>query len=483
MALNVLLADPDSEWLETVSKFLQDQFYKVKCVTNGKDAQLSLYNEKYFAVIINWDLKNHAGSQVLKFIRTNYPAQKVILVLENDGLYASGQYDEEKLKKLGATEIALKPFEISHLKELLEGHQSLGDLVSSLPKREGLSEEEEVQLQDEEFTSVNINSFYSSKAVLFDIYIRLSSGRYVKILHAGDNFSKERIDKYKNDKGVENLYFHKSDRRKFIQYNNYLTRKVVGNKQLPGSVKVDMMKNVADKFVEEIHTQGVKPQVVDQGKEVCKTLFRLVEKQDDLYKVLKELENDDPNIFTHSFLVSLYSTAIIKQFEWQSQITIESTALACLLHDIGKTKLPKELISMRPEDMNDEQLEEYQNHPQYGAEIVEQNRMINNSVKQIILQHHECYDGSGFPFGKRGSKILTLANIVKLADDFTHIMLDEKKSPTEALKSILMNQETVARYNSMIVENFIKVFVDPEKIEKEAKVLPSNSRMVNKKAS
>jgi response regulator RpfG family c-di-GMP phosphodiesterase len=119
-----------------------------------------------------------------------------------------------------------------------------------------------------------------------------------------------------------------------------------------------------------------------------------------------------------------------------------------------------------------------------GLKLVESNRYINNSVKQVIAQHHEAFDGTGFPNQKKGNKILTLANIVCLADDFVHIMFREKIQPTEALKKILIQKDMVKRYNTMIIERFIKVFVDPNKILKENN-LPSNSRIVNglKKAS
>jgi len=133
--------------------------------------------------------------------------------------------------------------------------------------------------------------------------------------------------------------------------------------------------------------------------------------------------------------------------------------------------------------MTEEQLEVYKKHPELGFQILENNRGMNNSVKQLILQHHEAYDGTGFPFGKKNSKILTLANIICLADDFVHIMLEDKLQPTEALRRILMDKVGVKRYNSILIEKFIKVFVDPHKSKDTA--LPSNSRIVNglKKAS
>lgn len=479
MALKLLIVDPDETWLGQAKKYFIEALYDVTALINGKEAQLALYNDQFFAIIINYSTENHSCMQVLKFIKTNYTNQRVIVVVNDKAKVERGEVTEEKFKKLGVSELAVKPFEFGHLKELLEGHQSLSDLMMSVPKKEGVSEETEVNMGDESFSSIKIDEFYSSQAVLFDIYIKISANKYLKILHTGDTFSKERLDKYKNEKKVDSLYFHSSDRRKFIQYNNFLTKKLIDNKNVPAYNKVNILKNVTEKFIEEAFIVGIKPQVVDQGKEVCETVFQLIEKQTDLYSVLKSYQNFDPTAYSHAFLVTLYSTAIIKQFEWQSKATIETTAMACMFHDIGKTLLPKEFSNLSVRDMTPEQLDIYKKHSELGYQIVENNRSLNNSVKQIILHHHEAFDGTGFPFQKKGNKIPTLANIVCLADDFVHIMMDEKLQPTEALRKILMDKVGVKRYNSILVEKFIKVFVDPDKIQKDT-ILPSNSKLVKK---
>lgn len=480
MALKLLLVDSDETWLAQAKQFLVAQMYEVTAVVNGRDAQLALYNDKFFAVLMNYDTQNHSCTQVLKFIKSNYTNQRVVVIVNDKALVDNGVVTEEKFQKLGVAEIAVKPFEIPYLKDLLEGHQSLGDLLAGVTKKEGTSEETEVQMNDENFSRIKIDEFYSAQAVLFDIFIKLNDNKYLKILHAGDSFSKDRIDKYKNEKKIDSLYFHNSDRRKYIQYNNYLAKKFIEKANIPALNKVNILKNVSEKFIEEAFTVGVKPLVIEQGREVCETIYQLIEGQPDLFSVLRTYQNFDPTAFAHSFLVTLYSTAIIKQFEWQSKSTIETTAMACMFHDIGKTLLPKEFLNLRPADMNPEQLEMYKKHPELGLQIIESSRAINNSVKQIILQHHEAYDGTGFPHERKGSRILTLANIVCLADDFVHIMIDHKLQPTEALRKILSSQTGVKRYNSILIEKFINVFVDPEKLHKEV-ALPSNSRMVNQR--
>lgn len=483
MALNLLIVDPDDEWLFSAKEYFESINYHVTVVNNGKDAQVSLYNSSFFAVILNVNVKNHPGIQVLKFIKSNHPSQKIIMVTEIDhDEDEEDQWTAEKLKKAGANEAIERPFEFSDLKELLEGHQSVGDMVSTIARRKELGPEEEVNLGDDEFSSVKIDEFYSSQPVLFDVFVKLRSNRYIKILHAGDVLSKERIGKYRNEKNVEYLYFQKKDLYKYVKFNNYFTSKVIANDRVGGHKKVKMLQNVAEKFLEQSFSDGLKPLIIDQGKEIAENVYELVKNQEDLYAVFKDYSDFDPNAYTHAFLVTMFSTAIIKQFEWQSKTTIECTALACLFHDIGKMKMDPALLEMKVDEMNDDQMAEYRKHPEFGLEMIDGNPLINNSVKQIILQHHEHFDGTGFPFGKRGSKILMLSNIVCLADNFVHIIQDEDMKPIDALKVLLGRRDEMSWYNSTIVECLIKVFVNPGKIIKENH-LPSNSRIVNKKVS
>ena len=72
----------------------------------------------------------------------------------------------------------------------------------------------------------------------------------------GDKFDKERLDRYKNEKKVEFLYFHVKDRRKFIQYTNHVAKKAIDNKRINPNVKVNLLKNLSEKYTEETFTQG-----------------------------------------------------------------------------------------------------------------------------------------------------------------------------------------------------------------------------------
>ncbi|MEC7182872.1 MAG: HD domain-containing phosphohydrolase [Bdellovibrionota bacterium] len=482
MPLDILIADEDEAWAKKLKAYMEEGPYKVALAHNGKEAQLQVYNNKYFAVILNPSIKNHSGQQVLTYISKNMEAQTVIVLLEDESLLKTKELSEEALHKKGVNDILVKPILNQELTTLLESYQSLSDVVSNLKKRKGVSDEQEVKEADTKFTKVHIDKFYPSQAVLFDVFVKINDNRYVKILHSGDTFSQERINKYKKEKNIDHLYFKQKDRRKYIQYTNFLAKKLIDNKKVSAASKVNLLSTVSEKYVEELFQNGVKTQVVDQAKEITSNLYKVVEDQKDLYQTLRDFQELDPSQFTHSFVTSLYTSAIVKQFPWQSKMTIETIAMASMFHDIGKTKLPKKFMDTRPEDLTPEELETYYKHPELGVEIVGKNKLINNSVKQVILQHHECYNGTGFPHQLKGQQVSTLGNILCLVDDFVHIMIKTKKTPTEALRFILTSQEQVSRYNSVIVENFIKVFVDPGTIQSDEKTRVT-SKPPKKKAS
>ena len=250
MAVKLLIAAPDAKWLKEACKYFKDHSYHVTTVENGKSVQLSLYREKFFAVILNTEIKNHPANQVLTFIKTNYPSLKIILLSGEDAAedeYAM-EWGTDTMEKAKKIDILKQPFELKDIKCLLEGHQSIGDILSMVKKKEELSPEEECDLPDVKFTKIKIAEFYISQPVLFDIFIKLSTNRYIKILHAGDVMSKERIDKYVKEKKIEYLYFQKDELHKYIKFANRFSKDAIDSKKIHSAKKIKLLQNVSEKI-------------------------------------------------------------------------------------------------------------------------------------------------------------------------------------------------------------------------------------------
>ena len=121
----------------------------------------------------------------------------------------------------------------------------------------------------------------------------------------------------------------------------------------------------------------------------------------------------DDSTYVHSMNVSMIANIIGKWLGY-SEGELRILTVAGLLHDIGKLKIPKEIIK-KPSKLTDEEFHIIQSHPQYGYEIL-QSKNLDKRVKLAALQHHERTDGTGYPNKLHAKEIDEISKIISIAD-------------------------------------------------------------------
>ena len=96
--------------------------------------------------------------------------------------------------------------------------------------------------------------------------------------------------------------------------------------------------------------------------------------------------------------------------------TMGELKYGCWLHDCGKIGIPESILN-KPGKLNEKEFEIIKNHPAWGAEVARQ-AQLSEVIINVILYHHERYDGEGYPFGIKGENIPLEARIVAVADIF-----------------------------------------------------------------
>jgi putative nucleotidyltransferase with HDIG domain len=129
--------------------------------------------------------------------------------------------------------------------------------------------------------------------------------------------------------------------------------------------------------------------------------------------LIHALNYRDHDTWDHSTRVAAYATALAEHMGLP-QSELEKIALAGYLHDIGKIGVPDRIL-LKKSNLLPEEWETIKRHPELGYEIIHELEFLN-SAADIILLHHERYDGSGYPLGLRGEKIPLLARIFSVAD-------------------------------------------------------------------
>ena len=135
--------------------------------------------------------------------------------------------------------------------------------------------------------------------------------------------------------------------------------------------------------------------------------------EDVIYTIGKITETRDPYTSGHQLKVSKLSTAIAQEMKLPPD-KIEGIRIASLVHDIGKISIPSEILS-KPTKLSEIEYRLIKNHSQIGYDILK-SIDFPYPVAQIVLQHHERLNGSGYPNQLKGNDILLEAKIMGVAD-------------------------------------------------------------------
>lgn len=178
---------------------------------------------------------------------------------------------------------------------------------------------------------------------------------------------------------------------------------------------------------------------------------------DDLIKQLRLIKNKDTYLYTHSVNVSLLSIMIGRWMELDEQ-TINKLGVAGMLHDIGKVRIPDEILN-KPAKLTVAEFEIIKNHSLYGYRLLQEQKDVDQQIMIAVLMHHERMDGSGYPSGLGHGKIPNLASIIAVADTFDAItskrVYSEKRTPYVAA-DIIMKESLAGKVDQRVS----KVFYD-----------------------
>jgi len=192
-------------------------------------------------------------------------------------------------------------------------------------------------------------------------------------------------------------------------------------------------------------------------EESTKNLSRLYDNLRETYmRTIKALahaiDTRDHYTGSHSANVARYATAIAKEMRLPTK-EIEIIREACELHDLGKVGIQDYILS-KPTKLTSEEWEQMKSHPLKGAQILEPLTFLGEVI-DIVREHHERYDGKGYPFGHKGEQIPLGARIICLADSY-----DAMTSARSYRKKPLTKDEAVAE----VVKNSGKQF-DPKVVD------------------
>lgn len=275
-------------------------------------------------------------------------------------------------------------------------------------------------MSDKIYSSIEISKIEPNKALPSDIYLKIAE-KFIKYLHIDDSISSEKYDLFISKNLVE-IYVLEEDYELFTLWVeeerkasiDEIVQEVGEENRMAVEARAEMAEQVFQVFSEE--ELNPKTAIVLQDQ-VSEFISRVSNKEIPA-QVLASLNKQNQTLAEHSVNVANISVYIALALGNAHQLVLENIYLGALFHDFSKSKIPSKVLENKKSAAYEKAFYE---HPKKGASLIKAIPNIPEQVITIISQHHEQFDGKGFPKGLENKEIYELAQIVSISNVFDNI--------------------------------------------------------------
>ncbi|MBW2561614.1 MAG: HD domain-containing protein, partial [Deltaproteobacteria bacterium] len=196
------------------------------------------------------------------------------------------------------------------------------------------------------------------------------------------------------------------------------------------------------------------------GLELEKSYARLQNVLDETIRTLAfTVEVRDPYTAGHQRRVAQLACAVSRKMGLSSE-DVRGVKMAALIHDVGKIKVPAEILS-KPGLLTSNEMALIRTHPETGSDILKKIE-FPQPISEIVLQHHERIDGSGYPHGINGKEMRIEAKIIAVADVVEAMVSHRPYRPAmEIIKAIEeISQNKGLLYDAEVVEACLSLLTE-----------------------
>lgn len=243
-------------------------------------------------------------------------------------------------------------------------------------------------------------------------------------------------------RGLENIGYTS------VYIDDELTYDIEIDDFIPDTLKVKTIKEIKNTFQAVKNNNGIQKLLSqDTSKKINDVVNSLLGEMsgDNLFNLnMGSIVSKDTALYTHCLNVGIYSTIIASAAGLEKKL-VRDICVGAFLHDIGKILISDNILN-KPGELDADEREEIKKHPMMGYDILRKQAGFSLISAHCALQHHEKYDGTGYPRGLLGNDIHVVGRIIAVADVFDAIVTVRpyKKPilPSEAIEMLYANSGT-----------------------------------------
>ncbi|MFH1741587.1 MAG: HD-GYP domain-containing protein [bacterium] len=312
----------------------------------------------------------------------------------------------------------------------------------------------------EGFFPLDLHSILQGTEPGFDLYIKHEkTGKLVLYRSRGLPFTPEVAATLRGNLH-EVLYVPNNQQEYFQAYLEENLMAIAHDESVPVARRSEIVYSTSSRIMESVFSEPRASEAIRRSHNVIAPTVSLILQGEEATRNLISITSHDYYTYTHSVNVCIFSVALAEKiFHGEGKEKLERLGSGFLLHDIGKRKIPLEIIN-KDGRLTREEWETMCQHPQIGYEILKETGHLTEESAIIALQHHERYDGRGYPKTLEGDEIHIYAKICCIADVFDALTTERSyrnaSSSFEALQ--IMQDEMLGNFDRDFFHTFVSLF-------------------------
>lgn len=334
-------------------------------------------------------------------------------------------------------------------------------------------------MADQSYFSISYDLIVWGKKLPYDLYVNSSSienkQKFIKLFKKDNVLSIDELTEYK--KKFHQLYCAEDQRSLYM-------KSLIQSDDISDIEATNFIKDSAIKYLHQIFddqkefSTELLVETIKGSKDAVEGMIDVLDDHniDSLRGLIGSLSSHDFYTYDHSINVSMYCIQILKAVKPNAnKEELTHAGLGGLLHDLGKVKIPTNILNS-PGGLSDDQYEIIKTHPQLGLHLLLDNQdeigdeIDVEVIARVIAEHHENWNGKGYPTGLKENEIHILSRICTIADFFDAITT--KRSYNEVL--------TISQAID-VMERFSGVKLDPKLFALFSKHVKHSKLETNKK--
>lgn len=304
-----------------------------------------------------------------------------------------------------------------------------------------------------EFVPIRVSTLRGDQKVDFDAFVKINE-KHVLYIRKGDSFEGERLTRLKAKK-LKKMFIPAEEED---LYRTYLSRNIEmaydkkGGKSMQNRAEIIQGSQQAN--TEAVMENPENELAYAEAKDAAAKFAQFLQQEDQAFASVMNIANVDQNIAHHGVTVSSLSVTLAKHIGMTDPKQTQLLTLGALLHDFDH--FHNGVNVARPlSTFSKDELAIYKKHPLSGGQKVQDKKHFDSQVINIITQHEEFINGTGFPAGLAENKLDPLSIIVGTCNALDRMITFEGMERKTAAKELVIN--SVGRYPLNYLQTLSKI--------------------------